>query len=353
MNETHSNAKVKVIRTGGTTGDISAEFTIQSDTAVLDSDFLMPEKTILKFDDGEIEKVVEIPLVEDELFEGNESFTIHLSSIEDSDIESPSTSTVVILDDDPDTSIASIHMEAVNYSVRENKGSVTLRVMRSGNSDATVSVEYTTVNGSAKAGEDYRAESGKLTFWPKVTRREITLEIYDDGEYEKESSFTLVLSEADGDSHIAKPSAAIIRIGNDDALPNVSLSTGSHNTSAGSAQSNAIGGLGNVGTKSKSSDAEGKSGNGSSGLKIFDISLRGYSGLDDDTLRGIQTLGGNLDESIIEAGTGSDEEDSEMSDCSAEDSPAEGCNAEETEDKEKTSSDADIPGVTETSPEET
>ncbi|MCU7813022.1 MAG: hypothetical protein KZQ77_17595, partial [Candidatus Thiodiazotropha sp. (ex Notomyrtea botanica)] len=324
---------------GGTEGSLTVDVSLTSDTAIVDSDFLLPENETLLFNHGEIEKVLEIPLVDDELFEGNESFHIQLIASVETELETPSSSTVVILDDDPDTSIASIHVEAVNYSVSENSGKVTLRVLRSGNTDSTSTVEYTTVNGSAKSGEDFRETKGELTFWPNVKRRDITIEIYDDGEYERESSFTLVLSDVDSNSRIAKPSAAIIRIRNDDALPFVSLSSGNSGSSTSGSQLDSIGG--SIGSKtSKNEDNQDSSGTGgASGLKIFDLSLRGYSGIDENSLRGIQTLGGNLDESVTETTTeiSESESDSGISDCSAESQSGSDCSVKGIEQIDKSS----------------
>ncbi|MCU7797322.1 MAG: S8 family serine peptidase [Candidatus Thiodiazotropha sp. (ex Myrtea spinifera)] len=337
VNETHDKARVSVIRTGGTEGSLSVDVSLTNDTAIVDSDFLLPEKETLLFSHGEIEKVLEIPLVDDEIFEGNESFHVQLIPSVETELETPSSSTVVILDDDPDTSIASIHVEAVNYSVSENSKKVTLRVLRSGNTDSTSTVKYTTVNGSAKSGEDFRETNGELTFWPNVKRRDITIEIYDDGEYERESSFTLVLTDVDSDSRIAKPSAAIIRISNDDALPFVSLSSGNSGSSTSGSQLDSIGG--SIGSKtSKNEDNQDSSGTGgASGLKIFDLSLRGYSGIDENSLRGIQTLGGNLDESVTETKTDATESDSGISDCSAESQSGSDCSEKGIEKKDKSS----------------
>ncbi|MCU7829502.1 MAG: S8 family serine peptidase [Candidatus Thiodiazotropha sp. (ex Myrtea sp. 'scaly one' KF741663)] len=337
VNETHDKARVSVIRTGGTEGSLSVDVSLTNDTAIVDSDFLLPEKETLLFSHGEIEKVLEIPLVDDEIFEGNESFHIQLIPSVETELETPSSSTVVILDDDPDTSIASIHVEAVNYSVSENNRKVTLRVLRSGNTDSTSTVKYTTVNGSAKSGEDFRETNGELTFWPNVKRRDITIEIYDDGEYERESSFTLVLTDVDSDSRIAKPSAAIIRIRNDDALPFVSLSSGNSGSSTSGSQLDSIGS--SIGSKTnKNRDNQDSSGTGgASGLKIFDLSLRGYSGIDENSLRGIQTLGGNLDESVTETKTDAAESDSGISDCSAESQSGSDCPEKGVEKKDKSS----------------
>jgi hypothetical protein len=188
-------------------------------------------------------------------------------------------------------------MEAVNYLVSESRGEVTVTVLRSGNVNRTATVNYETVAGSATPDDAYVTKKGTLTFRPKVTSKQITIPIKDDGIYEKESSFTLVLTAVDSGSVLAKPAAAIIRISNDDAQPYVSLgssgsSSGYH---SGMSDSGSMFGSGGLGDGNNSKEEELKSGSNNRGeLKIFDLNLRGYSGADGDALRRLQTLDGNL-----------------------------------------------------------
>src|SRR5437870_2767511 len=52
------------------------------------------------------------------------------------------------------------------YSVNEGAGSVTITVTRTNGSDGTVTVDYFTSDDTAKAGSDYVASMGTLTFGP-------------------------------------------------------------------------------------------------------------------------------------------------------------------------------------------
>ncbi len=78
-------------------------------------------------------------------------------------------------------------------SLPEN-GSTTVPVRLNKPSDAPVTVNYATVDGTAIAGTDYRAASGTLTFAPGDTVREITLTGIDDVIHESLKSFGLALS---------------------------------------------------------------------------------------------------------------------------------------------------------------
>ena len=61
-----------------------------------------------------------------------------------------------------------------------------------------VTVDYATADGTAKAGEDYTAASGTLTFPPGETARTIAVTVLDDAKDEGEETFALRLSDASG-----------------------------------------------------------------------------------------------------------------------------------------------------------
>lgn len=296
VNETHDHASLSLVRTGGSEGAVSVDVLLVDDSAKVNSDFLPPERETIDFASGVLSREITIPLVGDQVHEGNERFGVLLSNATGGvRIEQPASTTVTILDDDPDTRITTLYLEAVNYLVRESQGKVTVTVLRSGNVDRRATVDYETVAGSAKAGVDFTKTKGSLIFRPKVRSKSITIPIKDDGVYEKESSFTLVLTGVDSGSVLANPAAAIIRISNDDAQPYVSLgssgSTGGGLNSGGSVS--ALGGLSE--DRSRGSEEETQSRGGAlGGLKIFDLNLRGYSGTDMDALKRLQTLDGSL-----------------------------------------------------------
>ena len=64
--------------------------------------------------------------------------------------------------------------------------------------DETVSVAYTTADGTATAGDDYTATSGTLTFQASETTKTIAVPIEDDTEEDDGETFTLTLSSASG-----------------------------------------------------------------------------------------------------------------------------------------------------------
>jgi len=283
------------VRSAGSEGTVSVDISLVDDSARVDSDYLAPASKTVRLASGEISKEITIPLVEDQVHEGNESFDVLLSGATGgARIGEPASTRVTILDDDPDTSITTLHLEAVNYLVSESAGEVKLTVLRSGNVDRMATVGYETLAGSAKAGEDFVAKKGTLLFRPKVTGKSITIPIKEDGVYEKESSFSLVLTGVDSGSVLAQPAAAIVRISDNDAQPYVSLgssgSAGGFNSGGSGSDFGVVSGDGESGRK----EEESASGDSLGGLRIFDLNLRGYSGTGEDELRRLQTLDGSL-----------------------------------------------------------
>ena len=63
---------------------------------------------------------------------------------------------------------------------------------------ASVTVDYTTADGTATAGEDYTRTSGTLSFAPGETEKTVVVPVLDDAVDEGEETFTLRLSDATG-----------------------------------------------------------------------------------------------------------------------------------------------------------
>lgn len=83
-------------------------------------------------------------------------------------------------------------------NVNESAGTITLAVQRTGGSEGTVTVAYSTANGTATAPADYTTTSGTLTFGPGVTTQNIVVPIVNDAMPELAETFTVTLSNPTG-----------------------------------------------------------------------------------------------------------------------------------------------------------
>ena len=109
-----------------------------------------------------------------------------------------------------------IQMSAINYSISEGGGQISIPVYRQGGATGTVSVHYATANGTALAGSDYTGKSGTLS-WASgdVATKYIVVPIKNDTIKESNETFTVRLSAVTGAVLGANKTATITIIDND------------------------------------------------------------------------------------------------------------------------------------------
>merc|ERR1719471_2358379 len=88
---------------------------------------------------------------------------------------------------------STIEFNTLEYAVREDAGSIKVAVLRKGNFDKIHRVNYTTVDGSARAGEDYVQAQGVLVFNKNDRMKTIEINILEDDEVELDEFFFVTL----------------------------------------------------------------------------------------------------------------------------------------------------------------
>ncbi len=96
-----------------------------------------------------------------------------------------------------------------DVSALESAGSIPAVVSLAPAATGTVTVKYATADGTAKAGSDYSAVSGTLTFTPGQTSRTVPIPISKDTTVEPNRTFTLNLSAPTGGATLGRASATI------------------------------------------------------------------------------------------------------------------------------------------------
>nr|XP_031322757.1 sodium/calcium exchanger 1 isoform X6 [Camelus dromedarius] len=200
-----------IIRRGGDlTNTVFVDFRTEDGTANAGSDYEFTEGTVV-FKPGETQKEIRVGIIDDDIFEEDENFLVHLSNVkvsaeasEDGILEanhvstlaclgSPSTATVTIFDDDH---AGIFTFEEPVTHVSESIGIMEVKVLRTSGARGNVIVPYRTIEGTARGGgEDFEDTCGELEFQNDEIVKIITIRIYDREEYEKECSFSLVLEE--------------------------------------------------------------------------------------------------------------------------------------------------------------
>ncbi|MCC5841134.1 MAG: immunoglobulin domain-containing protein [Opitutales bacterium] len=102
----------------------------------------------------------------------------------------------------------------------ENEGTLTIEVLRYGDTSDAASVRVTSVDGSATSPNNFLAIDAVLTWVPgDASPKTVTVTLVDDALVNGDRTFTLVLSDATGLSAIANPVTLTLR--DDDSLPQI------------------------------------------------------------------------------------------------------------------------------------
>uniref|UniRef100_A0A3P9HNT6 Solute carrier family 8 member 4b n=1 Tax=Oryzias latipes TaxID=8090 RepID=A0A3P9HNT6_ORYLA len=226
--ENCGSLKLTVTRRGGDAGvTVKVDYRTEDGTANAGSDYEFAEGTLL-FKPGETLKEITVGVIDDDIFEEDEYFYVHLSNprivghpevgaapadasaTPKAVLGDNHTATVTIYDDDH---AGIFTFESESQRVSESVGVMEVKVLRTSGARGLVAVPYRTLDGTAKGGEDYELVAGKLEFQNDETMKIIEVKIIDDEEYEKNKAFTIELGEPvlleigqkHGDSNENKP----------------------------------------------------------------------------------------------------------------------------------------------------
>jgi hypothetical protein len=187
--------------TSDATATDGADYTGQSGTA-----------TILA---GDTSTTVDVPVLDDTTFEGDEDFTLDLSN-EVNGVLGTSSGTGTIQDDDaaPDVDIAPKQVSEGDTGTTP----LALDVSLSNPSAEDISVDYATSDGTATAGSDYEAASGTLTIPAGDTVGQVEVTVDGDTTFEPNEDLTVTLSNLVGTANLVTDTATGT-IRNDDKEP--------------------------------------------------------------------------------------------------------------------------------------
>ncbi len=220
--DTGSRSMEFIVTLSATSGfDITVDYATSDDSATAGTDYTAATGQ-LTIPAGSTLGTVAVGIIGDSTDEPNETLTLTLSAAVNATL-ADAEATGQITDDDapPAVSIADASL------VEGNGGAAVMQfiVTISEASAFDVSVDYGTANGTATAGSDYTATSGRLTIPAGSTQGTISVSILGDTTQEPDEAFTLILSNpanatvADG--------TAVGQITNDDAAPSISVADAS------------------------------------------------------------------------------------------------------------------------------
>ncbi|XP_072102911.1 sodium/calcium exchanger 1-like isoform X3 [Mobula birostris] len=254
--ENCGSVALTVVRRGGDlTNTVTVDYRTEDGTANAGSDYEFTEGSLV-FKPGETQKEILVGIIDDDIFEEDENFCVHLSNLrvggvaaahapspkagsaaqppaagvtgetnndaasvtsaavtttsstaaanhvttsgacavsEIACLVAPSTANVTIFDDDH-AGIFSFEEKVMHVS--ESVGVMEVKVVRASGARGTVLVPYRTMEGSARGGgEDFEDTTGELQFENDEIVKTITINVIDREEYEKQDSFFIALGE--------------------------------------------------------------------------------------------------------------------------------------------------------------
>ncbi|MCY4509512.1 MAG: hypothetical protein OXG35_21490, partial [Acidobacteria bacterium] len=186
-----------VTLTGTRTGNVNVAYATADGSAHDDSDYSDTSGT-LTFSPTEGSHTISVPTTEDSDQEETETFTVTLSNPSGATIaDGSATGTITDDEDEDDTTTTLPTLSIGDATVEEGETAeftVTLTVTRTG----SVTVAYSTADGTADAGDDYSSTSDSLTFATDETSKTISVATLEDAIKEETETFTVTLSNPAG-----------------------------------------------------------------------------------------------------------------------------------------------------------
>ena len=219
VGEGDGQAVFAVTLQGQSSQEISVSYATADGTAVAGQDYTAATGS-LTWAAGETgAKEIRVPITDDDVDEPEEKFTLTLSGAANAQIDD-GTAVAVLTDNDGPPRISL--QPAGPFA--ESAGNAVITVMLAGSSSSDVTVTYATEDNTAKAGEDYTAVSGTLTWkaGDSSTARQITVPILADAYYES-SDEAFVIRLSNPVNGVIETETAAYTITDDDTLPALSI----------------------------------------------------------------------------------------------------------------------------------
>jgi CSLREA domain-containing protein len=188
-----TNATFTVTLSGPTTNPVSVQYATANGSATAGSDYAAGGGTV-QFAPGVTSQTVTVAVAGDTAVEPDEAFTLQLSNPMNATLADGTGTGLIVNDDSPAVVPAITISDATVSEGNSGTTAATFSVTLSAATTNTVTVGYTTANGSAVSGSDYAAASGTVVFAPGVTSQSIAVAVAGDTAVELDETFTVLLS---------------------------------------------------------------------------------------------------------------------------------------------------------------
>lgn len=215
--------QVAICRSGRTDSKVSVRVETIDGTATEEQDYIAINQ-VVTFEPGELEKFIDVEIINDNQWEPDEEFFLKLSLLLDSEarvgvqLGRISIMEITILNDDEP---GIVMFQKRGFLVKESVGAAVIPVVRKNGADGEITVKWRTIDKSALSGRDFEGGEGILTFKHTETLQNIEINIIDDMTPEKDEHFEIELFSPEGGSKLGQINRTAVTITNDDDFNSV------------------------------------------------------------------------------------------------------------------------------------
>jgi hypothetical protein len=219
VSEPTPSVTLAVQRLGGSSGAVSVRFATTDETATGGSDY-QSSSGELNWADGEVgDKLFSVTLLDDLIYEGDETFLVSLSMpLGGAQLGATRETRITLLENDPPPGDL-LRFSQAEFSASEEDPFATVVVTRESALSGDISVDFATEEFTATAGEDYVTTTLTLN-WPDgdTSSRSVQIPLLGDNLVEGEESLDLVLTNPSSGAFLGVPDFAVLRLLDDDAV---------------------------------------------------------------------------------------------------------------------------------------
>lgn len=229
VSENGGSVVIAVRRTGDTTGPATVQFATSDGTATAGDDYT-PNAGTLTFAPGQSLATFTVAVLADAVCDGDETVQLTLTNPGGGSVLGARDAAVLTILDPA----ACVNFSAPTYEVRENGGAAQVTVNRSGSGAGTVTVRFSTADGTATAPADYTAVLGRtVTFLPGVRNVTVSIPVVNDAILEGVETLNLALADVQGAAVLGVRSTATLDILDEDVGGVIQFSTAVYTVAEG------------------------------------------------------------------------------------------------------------------------
>ena len=207
-------AAISIVRVGGVSGSASVSFaTTSTGTAQIGTDYTPTNETVV-FSPGVSNVTVFVPVNNNGIPEGNQTVGLQLANATGTVLASPTNATLTIID--TANAPGQLSFATNSYTITEGDGvgytNAYITVVRTFGSVGTISVGFSTLDGTAQSGIKYVATNGVLTFAAGETSKTFLVPVINTPTAEGPESLSLYLYNPTGGASLASPTNTTLTI---------------------------------------------------------------------------------------------------------------------------------------------